>query len=75
MADLQKILNKFNQLGIVNEGLSVDAPAVKKKQDFEFEKPQIESTDEFVGCASSRAIKGWRSRPSKPGKQRRLRVC
>lgn len=48
MADLQKILNKFNQLGIVNEGLSVDAPAVKKKQDFEFEKPKIESTDEFV---------------------------
>ena len=44
MADLQKILNKFNQLGIVNEGLSVDAPAVKKKQDFEFEKPKKSCT-------------------------------
>ncbi len=56
MADLHKILNRFNQLGIVNEGLSVDGPAVKKKEDFAFEKPQIESTDEFVAGVDDIAV-------------------
>lgn len=33
MADLQKILNKFSELGIENKGLSVDAPINKPKED------------------------------------------
>ena len=33
MADLQKILNKFSELGIENKGLSVDVPINKPKED------------------------------------------